>query len=301
LTVFLILILVLSTLYTWLAFPFGVQEPLKIYFQQRVILPPISTFSSPTRNISGEASLITTLIGPERYLRSSLVPILPSSQQNPKSLTCGPNPSKRGLTKCEWESGPSMKPVPGTASIEHAPSTDQTKWEKGEFFKADVRKTGGSTARFHVRGRNTRSCRLYFDSHPIFRYDVPASDGSDPSSNGKGMQKGYEMPASGIKEVRLWSRTWENEFVVDVDWSKSTGEADESRLEGRIACEWSEYESAMVDNGLLEKRPPSEGEDADDCRAKIPAFEEVLHFLPHWAVVSKAADGLVEAWAPFVV
>lgn len=113
------------------------------------------------------------------------------------------------------------------------------------------------------------------------------------------MQKGYEVPASGIKEVRLWSRTWENEFVVDVDWSKSTGEADESRLEGRIACEWSEYESAMVDNGPLEKWPPSE--DADDCRAKIPAFEEVLHFLPHWAVVSKAADGLVEAWAPFVV
>jgi hypothetical protein len=37
----------------------------------------------------------------------------------------------------------------------------------------------------------------------------------------------------------------------------------------------------------------------DGHRPKIPALEEVLAFLPDWAVVSKYADGLVEAWAPF--
>jgi len=264
-----------------------------------VILPYISASSSSTSNISGEARLITALIGPDRYLRSSLVPILPSSRKEHKPIACVSDPSKRGLTKCEWESGQSMKPVPGTATIGHGPSKDQNIWKKGEFFKANVRKTGASTARFLVKGRNTRSCRLYFDSHPIFRYDVLASDGSSFLSSGKGMQKGYEIPPSGIKEVRLWSRTWENEFVVDVDWSSSTRQADETVTEGRIACEWNEYESAMVDNGPLAKRP-RKGEE-DDSRAKIPAFEEVLHFLPHWAVVSKAADGLVEAWAPFVL
>jgi hypothetical protein len=41
--------------------------------------------------------------------------------------------------------------------------------------------------------------------------------------------------------------------VVDVDWR------DETTLKGRIACEWNEYESAMVDNGPLEKRPSSNG------------------------------------------
>jgi hypothetical protein len=58
------------------------------------------------------------------YLSSSLVPILPSSRKNHKPITCGPDPSKRGLTRCEWESGHSMKPVPGTANIGDAP-TDQ--------------------------------------------------------------------------------------------------------------------------------------------------------------------------------
>jgi len=276
---------VLSTLYTWLVFPFTVQDPLKVYFQQRVVLPPISTSASTTWNISSEPYLITTLVGPEPYLRSSLVPILPSSRKNHKPITCGPAPSKLGLTSCEWESGHSMKPVPGTASIGQAP-TDQNTWKQGEFFKADIRKTGATTARFHVKGRNTRSCRIYFDNYPIFWYNVPASAG-------KGLQKGYEISPFGMTQVRLWSRIWENDFVVDVDWRNET------TLKGRIACEWSEYESAMVDNGPLENRPS--WEEPHDSRAKIPAFEEVLHFLPHWAVVSKVADGLVEVWAPFVI
>ena len=283
LTFLVILVFVLSTLYTWLVFPFTVQDPLKVYFQQRVILPSIST-SSPAWNISSEAQLITALIGPEAYLRSSLVPILPSSRKDNKPITCGPDPSKIGLTRCEWESGQSMRPVPGTANIGHA----TTDWKQGEFFKVDVKKTGATTARFHVKGRNTRSCRLYFDSYPIFKYDVLASAGV-------GLQKGYEKSPFGMTQLRLWSRTWENEFVVDVDWKYET------TPQGRIACEWSEYESGMVDNGPLEKRLSRDGDKSHDSRAKIPAFEEVLHFLPHWAVASKAADGLVEVWAPFVL
>lgn len=190
-----------------------------------------------------------------------------------------------------------MKPVPGGTNLDHSPS-GQNLWKKGDFFKAHVEKTGASTARFHVKGRNTRSCRLYFDSHSISRYDVLSSDGSNILPAGRGMQKGYEIPPSGIPQVRLWSRTWENEFVVDVVWSNSKG-VDEA-LEGRIACEWNEYESAMVDSGPLAKRHDN-GAESDDSRAKMPALEEVLHFLPHWAVVSKAADGLVEVWAPFVL
>lgn len=295
LTALISLVFVLSILYTWLVFPFTVRDPLKVYFQQRVILPPITTSASVTSNFSNEVRLITILTGPERYLLPSLVPLLPSSRKGHQTVICGPDPLKPGLTKCEWESGHSMKPVPGTTN---SLSTDQNIWKEEEFFKADVKKTGASTARFHVKGRNTRSCRLYFDNYPIFKYNVLPSNRSGVSSTGEGMQKGYEIPSSGIKEVRLWSRTWENKFVVDVDWSNSTRRQDETSLEGRIACEWSEYESGMVDNGPLEKRLSNNGEDS---RAKIPAFEEVLHFLPHWAAVSKAADGLVEVWAPFVL
>ena len=34
---------------------------------------------------------------------------------------------------------------------------------------------------------------------------------------------------------------------------------------------------------------------------KIPAFEEVLRFLPEWAVSSKQDDGLVEVLTPFSI
>ena len=224
------------------------------------------------------------------------MPSLPSSHKHGKVVNCSSDSLKLGLTRCEWESGPHMRPNPGSAE-----NTDFL-WKKGEFLTADISKTGRSTARIRVKGKNTRSCRLYFDSRPIFRYDVLM-----PDTNRflvKGMQKGYEVSPSGVKEVRLWSRTWENEFVVDVDWSNSTGAispAEGNDLQGRIACEWNEYESGMVDNGPFNKPPGQRLVATDGTKPKIPALEEVLNFLPDWAVVSKAADGLVEAWAPFTL
>lgn len=100
------------------------------------------------------------------------------------------------------------------------------------------------------------------------------------------------MPQDGVRELTLWSRTWGRTFVVDVHWVKeSESELDNSEVEsnstvmGRVACEWVEYESATVGGG--------------GSGGKIPAFEEVLSFLPKWAVVSKMTDGLVEAWGTF--
>lgn len=240
--------------------------------------------------------LTTSLIGPERYIRT-LVSYVPSSN-NGKNVNCGPDPFKIGLTRCDWETSPRMQPVPGSANYTDLALVNHTLWRRGEFFRAEVVKTGPSTARFRVEGRNTRSCRLYFDNRAAFKYDVLIPDGNGSFVlSGKGMQKGYEIPPWGIKEVRLWSRTWEKPFVVDVDWNNSMGiTSQETDVKGRIACEWSEYESATVDNGSL---APSTGMTWDESRAKIPAFEEVLHYLPEWAVVSKADDGLVEAWAPF--
>jgi hypothetical protein len=62
-------------------------------------------------------------------------------------------------------------------------------------------------------------------------------------------------------------------------------------LVGRVACEWAEYQSGTV--GLEESK--------DLALAKIPAYEEVLQFLPKWAVASKTADGLVEVYKRFEI
>lgn len=93
------------------------------------------------------------------------------------------------------------------------------------------------------------------------------------------MQPRYEVSAGGAKELRLWSRTWERNFTVDVELLE-----EQHQTLGRVACEWNEYESGTV--GI-------------ESSGKIPALEEVLTFLPKWAVVTKLADGLVEVSEEF--
>ena len=82
------------------------------------------------------------------------------------------------------------------------------------------------------------------------------------------IQKSYDMPAKGIREARLWSRTWDRTFVVEVGWdatpADAQGENGDEVLSGRAACEYVEYASAPG------------GPDG----GRIPAFEEVKQFLP---------------------
>lgn len=173
---------------------------------------------------------------------------------------------------CEWDSGTGMRPVPGNWD-----GDDTT-----EYLDASVSRIGPSSARIMVKGRNTRSCRVYFDNQPILEYVVRSSDGVGEK---KGMQFGYEVGKRGLRELILWSRTWDREFIVDVKWGD-----DNPGLQGRIGCEWAEYESAAIDHGS-----------GGWVSGKIPAFEEVLMFLPEWAVSSKQDDGLVEVLAPFSI
>ena len=177
--------------------------------------------------------------------------------------------------RCEWDSGIGMRPEPG----------NWDGWNNDnitEYFNASVSRIGPSSARLTVKGRNTRSCRIYFDNQPILEYVVRASNGVGEK---KGMQYGYEVGKRGLEALILWSRTWDREFVVDVKWGD-----DSSGLHGQIGCEWAEYESAAIDHGS-----------GGRVSGKIPAFEEVLRFLPEWAVSSKQDDGLVEVLAPFSI
>jgi hypothetical protein len=100
---------------------------------------------------------------------------------------------------------------------------------------------------------------------------------------GKGLQGGSEVPEHGLQEIRLWSRDWEKEFEVDVDFA---GTSDE-KVKGRVSCGWAEYESATVGGGRT--------------GGKIPSLEEVIIFLPEWAVVTKSSAALFDASREFEV
>jgi hypothetical protein len=61
---------------------------------------------------------------------------------------------------------------------------------------------------------------------------------------------------------------------VSVTWNTK----ENSKLSGRIICLWS-----------------------DANAGEIPAFDEVQHYLPVWAIPSKISDGLVEGYKHFQI
>lgn len=127
-------------------------------------------------------------------------------------------------------------------------------------------KKGNNTGEASLRivGQNTRACRVLFDV-PI--QDVTVAGGvSDPRFKRTGEH--------GSREVRLWHREWSQPWDVSVSWDAKKN----SKLSGRVVCLWSDANSG-----------------------DIPAFDEVQHYIPIWAIPSKISDGLVEGYKHFEI
>ncbi|KAF9465216.1 hypothetical protein BDZ94DRAFT_1350181 [Collybia nuda] len=264
-TLLVFVVFAISTIHIWTAFPFSQDAPLKTFFQQELVVDFGKSNDQAVR-------AITKLIGIPEYLEQTIVPQLPSSWD--AGVQCTPEPSRPGLIACRWES--KLLPYPG--GVDTTPSTP--------WLLVNTTRLTPSSALVSVKGTNTRTCKLYFDSANITRYDVYELGENDAvSPSNVGMQHGYEVPKGGLDSIWLWSRTWDRNFTVEIEWEDYSGD-----FEGRVGCEWAEYESGMIG-----------GESDVSHRGQIPAFEEVLSFLPQWATVSKTADGLVEAWGRFVV
>ncbi|KAH6642411.1 endoplasmic reticulum metallopeptidase 1 [Boeremia exigua] len=123
-------------------------------------------------------------------------------------------------------------------------------------------KTGAATIR--VVGQNTRACRVLFDTSIR---DLSVAGGvSDPRFR--------RTSEHGSREVRLWHREWSQPWNVSVSWNAK----ENSKLSGRVVCLWS-----------------------DANTGDIPAFDELQHYLPVWAVPSKISDGLVEGYKHFEI
>jgi hypothetical protein len=122
-------------------------------------------------------------------------------------------------------------------------------------------------ATFHVVGQNTRACRIAFDT-PIADLTVAGAVSDDPRFNATG--------DNGSREVRLWHREWSQPWNVSVKWDHLA--PSNSSLSGRVICLWSDANTGA-----------------------IPAFDEVQHYLPVWAIATKISDGLVEGSKRFKV
>ncbi|KIY46136.1 hypothetical protein FISHEDRAFT_75980 [Fistulina hepatica ATCC 64428] len=233
---------VVCTAYAWVAFPFSEMAPLKVYFQQRIYIDSTGSIYNAT----------TILAGHPRYVRSQVLPALPSATDT-SAIDCSDYPAVPGAVLCSW-----------TSDLFPTPSFDGTTW-----FNYSVERTSPSSVRFNISGENTRNCRIYIGNHDIDHFAVEGGEGNTAK-------------AEGVRELRLWSRTWPLNFTVDV----SHDAAKDGLLSGQIACQWVEYESAST--GV-------------STGGKIPAIEEALAFLPKWSVLTKASDGLVEVLLDFSV
>ncbi|KAF1938357.1 endoplasmic reticulum metallopeptidase 1 [Clathrospora elynae] len=144
-----------------------------------------------------------------------------------------------------------------------APFSNRTR--TNDWLDYSIHKGNSSNkASIRVVGQNTRACRIVFDT-PITEMAV-AGAVSDPRFNAVG--------ETGSREVRLWSRDWSQPWNVYIAWDAEA----QPKLSGKIICLWS-----------------------DANAGEIPAFDEIQHYLPVWAIPSKIGDGLVEGFKHFEI
>ena len=250
---FLFLVLIGTLVYNLIAFPFSENNRLKLYFLQTLDI------DTGLNNV--------TMRGPQPFLLQA-ISTLPSSQGH--EISCGPVEVRRQaqLDQCSW-SGLSPYVVPPSSRNESMlPIGKQFKtWVNVDTISpSPATISNNNSARFHISGRNTRNCKIVFEK--------PISDFRLIDSGPQSHKRFPSIPEGGTIDLKLWSRTWNRTWIVDVKWEDERDEAGlVPGLEGRVVCLWA---------------------DSNQVGA-IPALDEVRHYAPTWTTLTKAGDGLVEA------
>ena len=221
-----------------------------------------------------------------------------------KQITCSEDPIRDGLTRCSWEGLPPLV-APG---------------KRQQWVQRRVKRTGKQEATIELKGRETRACKLLFDT-PVFGLKVNGAmvkvevDGpselTSPETErmypqhypGRYPQMGGALTGpqrlppydkrspvypGGTTSVRLWSREWERGWSVDVSWSAPN-----------VTETTTDAEEGAQGSGLTGKVMCLWAD--VNQKGVIPAWDELAEFAPDWAVGSKLTDGLVEAWWAFEV
>lgn len=207
-------------------------------------------------NLDSSTDNDVTLIGIDHFLQD-VIDEMPSAAGQQLSCESTSVPNRNGLAECRWRG---LLPNVVPRNYGGLPSNATHKdWLK---FKVT---TDGSTALFSLQGLNTKICRIYFDE-AVSRVSV-----KDAAVD----ERHLMVPDGGSNQVRLFSRTWDKNFRVNVTWedAKAKGQT------GRVACLWSDANQPGT----------------------IPAFDEVRRFEPVWSSVTKSDDGLFEGWKSFSI
>ncbi|KKY21802.1 putative peptidase family m28 family [Diplodia seriata] len=285
---FLFLVFIGTLIYNLVAFPFSPANKLKVYFIQRVDLD----------TGINEASLT----GLDGFVQP-IIAQLPSAAG--QEIECGPpdTASRAGLVKCSWRGltpfvvprdDHTKHPVPPGNDLKYLSSWVQFNASRTTNHEDEAMidsTTAPNTATIDVVGRNTRSCRLFFDP-PVT--DLRVRNAGENQSN-----RYPHTGPSGANELRLWSREWEQPFTVDVGWDASDDQ--EGSHCGRRRCRGHSDDDESGDRFRgLDGKAQCIWSDANE-KGVIPALDELRANIPRWAIVSKLADGLVEGTKRFAL
>jgi hypothetical protein len=193
-----------------------------------------------------------------------------------QELDCGdPDYAARlGLTRCGWSGIPPNVLIDvdgldgeGKGKVPLPPEKTYNEWVTYDVKRLNSTTKGVNEAVITLSGKNTRACRLLFERN-IADFNVTgfASDPRFPRVGSKG-----------CKEIRLWNREWSGSWEVNLKWESNEEQGD--GLDGKVVCLWSDANLAGT----------------------IPAWDEVMRFMPKWSVATKLSDGLVEGSKRFKV
>lgn len=266
LPIFLLFVFIGTMIYNLTAFPFADSNRLKLFFLQEVDLDTgISTAS---------------LTGMPPFVKD-VVYDLPTAAGQEETCTWVKR-SKNVVQRCSWSAplprvalGVESQPLDSDSAEALIQATElSSDWIT---FSISYPEPGRPSARFEISGQNTKACRIDVDTNSIKNFSVFGSSAPD--------DRFIDASPEGLKQIRLWSRTWDNSWTVDVDFANDESsdenetELAEGPITGRITCLWS-------DNNQI---------------GLIPALDEVKQFSPAWVAVTKFSDGLIEGSRKFEI
>lgn len=200
---FLFIILIGTSIYNLIAFPFSAQNRYKAFFQQNVDL------DTGSNNV--------TIAGIEEYVRE-IISYIPSAAG--QTINCSVHPEIRsGLSFCSYE---------GKAPNVIRRSNGANGFENWLSYNLS-RVEGENKAVFHILGHETKACAIRFNQD-FFSFHVHGATFHHDDFN------------KGSNQIKLWHRDWEREWIVEVEWpvteDKKPGEEGRS---GEVVCLWSDH------------------------------------------------------------
>ncbi|KPM37835.1 Vacuolar membrane protease [Neonectria ditissima] len=273
---FLLCVFVGTFIYNLVAFPFSDSHRFKLYFQQVLDLD--------------DGSNTVTISGLEEFSRAVIKELPIASNQE---IECGPTPD-RSLQDCLYD---------GSAL---APNLVEGKRAEELISFRRLKAVASNTVRIQVDALDTRVCYVT-TSRPIRAFLVDGAPSIDPRFGGS--------PPDGITDLQLWRRDRDVPWNLTIDIGSVADSTSEYDSE---AEEETQDDSSAADDGDLKARSDTESSELVSRAAPlgirlscawsdantpgiIPAFDELVQYMPTWATVTKKNVGLVEVRKTFEI